>query len=162
MSAAVALVVVLVLVGAFALLARRTRTRPPARRPTAEDVASDLRLSADDAAELAAIGRRVAAEFAAGQRVVLYHVECLEARQVPLRAILPGSAVGVGRLCFADGTVIQVRSRRVGDLGLLAVLAHRTRLWLAGYRAEPEGVVMDIGWPRGGLSVVAVGMDQQD
>lgn len=162
MSGLIALAVVLGVAVLFAVLRGHRRGRPRALRPQPEQVAADLNLTSADATELAAIGRQLEAEFDSGRRLVLYHVECLDARRVPLRAIRPGSTSGVGRLCFADGTVIQVRSRRMGDLGLLAVRAQRGRLWLAGYRSAPEGVVMDIGWPQGGLSVVAVGLDQSD
>lgn len=160
-EAVLAFVVMGVLVAVVAVL--RARRARPRRRVSAEAVAHTLNLTEQDARDLVEVGRRLEAEFTVTPSLlVLHRLRSLDNRKVPLRGVKPGAAHGLGRLCFADGTVIQVRGRHDGDLGTLSARAMRSRVWLDGYHQEPLGVVVDIGWTHGGVSVLAVGLDQED
>ena len=74
----------------------------------------------------------------------------------------PGPARGLARICFADGTTLQVRGRQVGDLGYLAATAITQKVWVSNYHTEHSTVVLDLDWNRGRVSVLAVGLDQAD
>ena len=83
-----------------------------------------LELTEPDALELAELGRRVEQDFGlAPVQILLHRLGNVTRRSVPLRAVRPGPARGLARICFADGTTLQVRGRQVGDLGYLAATA---------------------------------------
>ena len=124
---------------------------------------NDLGLAEADAEELWELGRRVEQEFGvAPVQVLLYRLGSVVRRNVPLRAVRPGPARGLARICFADGTTLQVRGRQVGDLGYLAATAITQKVWVSDFHAEHSNVVLDLDWGRGHVSVLAVGLDQAD
>ncbi len=142
--------------------------RPPRRTSTMpfDETApeqSHLGLADSDARELIDLGRRVEQEFGlVPVQILLNRLGNVTRRHVPLRAIRPGPSKGLARICFADGTTLQVRGRHVGDLGQLAVTALTQKVWLSDYRPEQSHVVLDLDWHRGHVSVLAVGLDQAD
>lgn len=154
----VGVVVLLVLLGG--LLFRR---RPRARFDDPRRVSRALHVSEQDIAELTALGHQIEEEFGFAPATVLLHqLSNVVRRRVPVRAVRPGPSQGLARICFADGTVFQVRGRQLGDLGRLAVTAMRHPVWLVNYHRDRAQVVMDIGWSQGEVSVVAIGIDQAD
>ncbi|MFT3833671.1 MAG: hypothetical protein QM711_10185 [Micropruina sp.] len=161
MTGLVALAVVGALVGIVVGLMRR----PKSSRWLPDRVLPipDLGLAESDLAELSAVGHRVEQEFGvAPVQVLLHRVGNVVRRSVPLSAIRPGPARGLARMCFADGTTLQVRGRQVGDLGQLAVTAITHKVRVCDYHAEDSRVVLDLEWGRGRASVLAVGIDQAD
>ena len=140
--------------------------RPPKRGkgPTFQPLpVSQLGLADDDAQELVEMGHRVEQEFGlAPVQILLNRLGNVTKRCVPLRAVKPGPARGLARICFADGTTVQVRGRQMGDLGQLAVTAITQKVWVSDYHAEHSNVVLEMGWKRGHVSVLAVGLDQED
>lgn len=163
----VALAVVAALVVAVVMLPRRPR-RLPALPPVAaaEFTASALNtlgLADEDAKELWELGRRVEDEFGlVPVQILVNRLGSVVRRKVPLRAVRPGPARGLARICFADGTTLQVRGRQVGDLGQLAVTTLTHKVWVSDFHAEHSSVVLDLDWNRGRVSVLAVGLDQAD
>ncbi len=140
---------------------RRPRTSRRARSRTWAP--EDLGLLESDLAELTAIGHRVEQEFdRAPVQVLLHRVGMVMRRNVPLRAVRPGPTHGLARMCFADGTTLQVQGRHVGDLGHLAVTAVTHKVRVSDFHAEQSRVVLDLDWDRGHVSVLAVGLDQDD
>lgn len=122
-----------------------------------------LGLDDSDAAELFEMGRRVEQEFGlAPVQILLNRLGNVTRRSVPLRSVRPGPARGLARICFADGTTVQVRGRQMGDLGQLAVTAITQKVWMSNYHAEHSNVVLELDWKRGHVSVLAVGLDQDD
>ncbi|MCB0891960.1 MAG: hypothetical protein R2703_16205 [Micropruina glycogenica] len=122
-----------------------------------------LELTEPDALELAELGRRVEQDFGlAPVQILLHRLGNVTRRSVPLRAVRPGPARGLARICFADGTTLQVRGRQVGDLGYLAATAITQKVWVSNYHTEHSTVVLDLDWNRGRVSVLAVGLDQAD
>lgn len=122
-----------------------------------------LNLDETDAAELLELERRVEQEFGlAPVQILLNRLGNVVRRSVPLRAVRPGPARGLARICFADGTTLQVRGRQAGDLGYLAVTALNQKVWVSDFHAEHSNVVLDLDWSRGRVSVLAVGLDQAD
>lgn len=157
----VALAVVGVLISSTVIFFRRPsapiddgdRFAPPA----------SLNLAESDAAELIEVERRVEQEFGlAPVQILLNRLGNVVHRSVPLRAVRPGPARGLARICFADGTTLQVRGRQAGDLGYLAVTALNQKVWVSDFHAEHSNVVLDLNWSRGRVSVLAVGLDQAD
>ena len=141
------------------------------RRPSASKADRDayfappapLNLAESDAAELIEVERRVEQEFGlAPVQILLNRLSNVVRRNVPLRAVRPGPARGLARICFADGTTLQVRGRQAGDLGYLAVTALNQKVWVSDFHAEHSNVVLDLDWSRGRVSVLAVGLDQAD
>jgi len=158
----VALAVVVAIVVATVVLFGRPKRRPDGvfdRSVPAES----LGLDAQDATELLELGRRVEQEFGlVPVQLVLNRLGNVVRRNVPLRAVRPGPARGLARICFADGTTLQVRGRKVGDLGYLAATAITQKVWVSHYHQEHSNVVLDLDWSRGRVSVLAVGLDQAD
>ncbi len=104
-----------------------------------------LHLAAADVEELAAIGREVAAEYGASSPAVLRaNLTRLLARRVPVRGLRGGLVRSVGGLQFADGTVVLVRGRHVGDLGRIAVGIQLGEVQLAGFRNESDGITLEV------------------
>ncbi|MFT3861561.1 hypothetical protein [Micropruina sp.] len=164
MSWLVAVAAVGALMALTALFFRRPR---PSRRPVDRDewfaLPPSLNLAEQDVRELAELGRRMEQEFGvAPVQILLDRLGIVTRRNVPLRSVRPGPARGLARICFADGTTVQVRARQVGDLGQLAVTAITEKVWVSDYRAENSNVVLDLNWNRGRVSVLAVGLDQAD
>ena len=157
--------VALAVVGALVAIVVGLMRRPKSSRRLPDRVlpTPDLGLSDSDLAELAVLSHRVEQEFGlVPVQVLLNRLGTVTRRHVPLRAIRPGSSRGLARICFADGTTLQVRGREVGDLGQLAVTALTQKVWLADYRTEQSHVVLDLDWHRGHVTVLAVGLDQAD
>lgn len=158
----VALAVIGVLITVTVLFFRRPSSPPPDIDDTWTP-RSTLNLDETDAAELLALERRIEQEFgAAPVQLLLHRLGNVTARNVPLRTVRPGSSRGLARICFADGTTLQVRGRHAGDLGQLAVTAITQKVWVSHYRAQESSVVLDLDWHRGRVSVLAVGLDQAD
>ena len=131
------------------------------RAPDARDPADGLHLAAEDAAELAEIGRQVAQEYrATSPAVISANLARLISRRVPVRAVRPSGVPGLAQVCFADGTVVFVKAQRPGDLSWLAVKSLIHQICFEAYHAEPRGVVLELAWPGDRVSVVAVGLDQ--
>jgi hypothetical protein len=161
MTGLVALVVVAALVALVVGMMRRPKTARRARPRVW--TSEELGLLETDLAELTAVGHRVAQEFGrAPVQVLLHRIGNVVRRNVPLRAIRPGPSRGLARMCFADGTTLQVQGRQVGDLGQLAVTAITHKVRVSDYHAEQSLVVVDLEWGRGRVSVLAVGLDQAD
>ncbi len=161
MAGLVALGVVAALVALAVFMMRRPKSsrRTPVRVWTPEE----LGLLESDLAELTATGHRVEQEFGrAPVQVLLHRVGNVMRRNVPLRAVRPGPSRGLARMCFADGTTLQVQGRHVGDLGQLAVTAIKHKVRVSDFHAEQSRVVLDLDWGRGHVSVLAVGLDQAD
>lgn len=138
----------------LAWLRRRASASP-------QDPAAGLHLAANDAAELAEIGRRVAQEYrASSSAVISANLARLTSRRVPVRAVRPSGVQGMAQVCFADGTVVFVMGQRTGDLSWLAVKSLLHQICFEAYHAEPRGVILDLAWPGDRVSVVAVGLDQ--
>ena len=157
----VALGVVGVLLASTVLFFRRPKPSPSA--PVRFAPPPMLNLDEADASELLDIERRVEEEFGlAPVQILLNRLGNVVRRQVPLRAVRPGPSRGLARICFADGTTLQVRGRQVGDLGYLAATAITQKVWVSDFHAEHSNVVLDLDWSRGRVSVLAVGLDQAD
>lgn len=162
MSWLVALGVVGALIAFTVLICRRPKpakdTRPEWYAPP-----PTLELDEADASELMEMELRVEQEFGlAPVQILLNRLGNVVRRNVPLRAVRPGPSRGLARICFADGTTLQVRGRQVGDLGYLAATAITQKVWVSDFRAEHSNVVLDLDWARGRVSVLAVGLDQAD
>ena len=157
----VALAVVGVIVALTVVLHRpHQRGKVPPFRPLP---VSRLGLADEDAEELFEMGRRVEQEFGlAPVQILLNRLGNVTRRCVPLRSVKPGPARGLARSCFADGTTVQGRGRQMGDLGQLAVTAITQKVWVSNYHAEHSNVVLELDWKRGHVSVLAVGLDQED
>lgn len=162
----VALIAVAAIVAAAVRVPRGSR-RGPAEPPVAADFVpapvNTLGLADSDAAELWELGRRVEDEFGlAPVQLLLNRLGVVVRRNVPLRAVRPGPSRGLARICFADGTTLQVRGRQSGDLGNLAVTTLTQKVWVSDFHAEHSNVVLNLDWNRGRVSVLAVGLDQAD
>ncbi len=84
-------------------------------------------------------------------------------RRAPLRWVRPAPRFPLGRLGFADGTVLMARARRQADLGhLVMVVATRHTVLPVDCRAEDDHLVLDLHWDRGRLQVDIVAPDQAD
>lgn len=161
MTGLVAFAVVAALVAIVVGMMRRPKKFRRAR--TSARASEELCLRESDLAELTAAGHRIEQEFGvAPVQVLLHRVGNVVRRSVPLSAVRPGPARGLARMCFADGTTLQVRGRQVGDLGQLAVTAITHKVRVCDYHAEDSRVVLDLEWGRGHVSVLAVGIDQAD
>lgn len=162
----VALVVVAALIAVAVRLPRGSRQRyaePPVAADFTPAPLNTLGLAASDADELWELGRRVEEEFGlAPVQILLNRLGNVVRRNVPLRAVRPGPSRGLARICFADGTTLQVRGRQVGDLGNLAVTTLTQKVWVSDFHAEHSNVVLNLDWNRGRVSVLAVGLDQAD
>ena len=162
----IALVVVGALMASTVMFFRRKPDQSDHRPASRDDRFAPLPpldLTEPDALELAELGRRVEQEFGlAPVQILLNRLGSVTRRNVPLRAVRPGPARGLARICFADGTTLQVRGRRVGDLGFLAATAITQKVWVSNYHTEHSNVVLDLDWNRGRVSVLAVGLDQAD
>lgn len=158
----VALAVVGALIASTVVFFRRP-TRSRGDLPDRFAPAPSLDLDEADANELMEMERRVEQEFGiAPVQILLNRLGNVVRRNVPLRAVRPGPSRGLARICFADGTTLQVRGRQVGDLGYLAATAITQKVWVSDFRAEHSNVVLDLDWSRGRVSVLAVGLDQAD
>ncbi len=166
MTGLVAFAVVALLVAIVVGMMRRpkkSRRMPTSTVRTATWTAEELGLLESDLAELTAAGHRIEQEFGrAPVQMLLYRVGNVVRRNVPLRAVRPGPSQGLARMCFADGTTLQVQGRHVGDLGQLAVTAVTHKVRVSDFHAEQSLVVLDLDWDRGHVSVLAVGLDQDD
>ncbi|MFT4226883.1 hypothetical protein [Micropruina sp.] len=166
MTGLVAFAVVALLVAIVVGMMRRpkkSRRMPTSTVRTATWTAEELGLLESDLAELTAAGHRIEQEFGrAPVQMLLYRVGNVVRRNVPLRAVRPGPSRGLARMCFADGTTLQVQGRHVGDLGQLAVTAVTHKVRVSDFHAEQSLVVLDLDWDRGHVSVLAVGLDQDD
>jgi hypothetical protein len=106
-----------------------------------------LNLAAEDVAELAAIGHQVAAEYGLSSPAVLSaNLTRLIRRRVPVRALRAADVKSVGGLQFADGTVVLVRGRHVGDLGRLAAGLHFGSVHLDDFHSEDGQVTLDVSY----------------
>ncbi len=166
MTGLVAFAVVALLVAIVVGMMRRpkkSRRMPTSTVRTSTWTAEELGLLESDLAELTAAGHRIEQEFGrAPVQMLLYRVGNVVRRNVPLRAVRPGPSRGLARMCFADGTTLQVQGRHVGDLGQLAVTAVTHKVRVSDFHAEQSLVVLDLDWDRGHVSVLAVGLDQDD
>ncbi|MFT4295381.1 MAG: hypothetical protein QM582_08205 [Micropruina sp.] len=159
----VALGVVAALVAVTVLMLRRPKRPASAGGYDHRVPGNSLGLDEADAEELRELERQIEQEFGVARVQVLMHrLTNVVRRNVPLRAVRPGPARGLARICFADGTTVQVRGRQVGDLGYLAATAITRTVWVSDFHAEQSNVVVDLDWDRGRVSVVAVGLDQAD
>lgn len=119
---------------------RRWLRRDPGPAGTA-----GLGLAAPDVAELEAVGAEVEADFGQSSPAVLSaNLTRLLRRRVPVRAVCPSQGTGLGGLRFADGTVVLVRGRCAGDLGVLAARLHRGPVQLADFHSEDGRVVLQL------------------
>ena len=85
------------------------------------------------------------------------------ARHCPLRRVQPSPVTDIGRIVFADGTVLLARGRHRGDLGRVAVGAYHHSICLDAVRLSDEGIDVVVSWPHGPrISLVVVGIDQPD
>lgn len=166
MTGLVAFAVVALLVAIVVGMMRRpkkSRGVPTSTVRTSTWTPEELGLLESDLAELTAAGHRIEQEFGrAPVQMLLYRVGNVVRRNVPLRAVRPGPSRGLARMCFADGTTLQVQGRHVGDLGQLAVTAVTHKVRVSDFHAEQSLVVLDLDWDRGHVSVLAVGLDQDD
>ena len=106
-----------------------------------------LNLAAEDVAELSAIGQQVAAEYGLSSPAVLSaNLTRLIHRKVPVRALRAADVKSVGGLQFADGTVVLVRGRHVGDLGRLAAELHFGAVHLDAFHYEDGLVTLDVSY----------------
>ncbi len=106
-----------------------------------------LNLAAEDVAELAAIGQQVAAEYGLSSPAVLSaNLTRLIHRRVPVRALRAADVKSVGGLQFADGTVVLVRGRHIGDLGRLAAVLHFGTVRLDAFRSEGGRITLDVSY----------------
>lgn len=120
-----------------------------------------LGLRADDLAELAELGRGIAAEYALTSTAVLSATFArLLQRRVPVRGLDRGTAEATFNLRFADGTVIVVRGERVGDVGWAAANALRNRISLASYTCSAEGVSLELSDGHRRVRLGAVALDR--
>lgn len=162
----VALLVVTALVAVAVVLPKGSRRQSAAQVVPADYSPAPLNtlgLAKGDAEELWEVGRRVEEEFGlAPVQILLNRLGNVVRRNVPLRAVRPGPSRGLARICFADGTTLQVRGRQVGDLGHLAVTTLTQKVWVSDFHAEHSNVVLNLDWNRGRVSVLAVGLDQAD
>ncbi|MBP8921442.1 MAG: hypothetical protein KBG85_17195 [Micropruina sp.] len=157
------LLVALGVVLALLMLAAARRRPRRARLAAAQPVPAGFALTESDAAELQAVARSVELEMGtAPVQLLLIRIGNVARRRVPVRAVRPGPVRGLARICFADGTTVQARGRHVGDLGSLAISAMSQRVLVSDFHADDRNVVVDLGWPRGRVSVLAVGLDQAD
>jgi hypothetical protein len=131
-----------------------THSAEPARVASA-----GLGLVASDVAELADIGNLVAAEYGISSPAVLSaNLARLIRRRVPVRALRAAGVRSVGGLHFADGTVVLVRGRHVGDLGRVAAGLHYGPVQLADFHADRDHVTLEVSYNghRDQLSVLGV------
>jgi hypothetical protein len=131
-----------------------THSAEPARVASA-----GLGLVASDVAELADIGSLVAAEYGISSPAVLSaNLARLIRRRVPVRALRAAGVRSVGGLHFADGTVVLVRGRHVGDLGRVAAGLHYGPVQLADFHADRDHVTLEVSYNghRDQLSVLGV------
>jgi hypothetical protein len=113
----------------------------------AKAASAGLNLAASDVDELARIGALVAAEYGLSSPAVLSaNLTRLIRRQVPVRGLHAAAVRSIGGLQFADGTVVLVRGRRVGDLGRVAVGLQFGSVHLDDFHADPDGVVLDVSY----------------
>lgn len=129
------------------------------------------RLDPTEERELDEMFARVDAETdeMASARRLLAMVEQLSARAVPLRAMQPAARSSVGRMVFADSTVLVIApltSEPLAD-GLATTVA-LTRAVTAGhvvvgsYESDPRGVRVVLQWASGSAGVRVIGFDQPD
>jgi hypothetical protein len=131
-----------------------SRDAEPARA-----AAAGLGLAAPDVAELSAIGALVAEEYGISSPAVLSaNLTRLLRRRVPVRALRAAGVRSVGGLQFADGTVVLVRGRHIGDLGRLAAGLHYGPVQLADFHADRDHVTLELSYNghRDELSVLGV------
>lgn len=84
-------------------------------------------------------------------------------RGVPLSAVRAGPRRGIGRVCFADSTVVLATPQGPGGLGMLAVALHRgAHIRLVGLEATPDGLEMQFSAPPRMPRTLALGLDQAD
>ncbi len=84
-------------------------------------------------------------------------------RGVPLSAVRAGPRRGIGRVCFADSTVVLAIPQSPGGLGMLAVALHRgAHIRLVGLQATPDGLEMQFSAPPRMPRTLALGLDQAD
>ena len=108
-------------------------------------------------------------QFAAVVRRALDRLETrlpqIVARQVPVRAILPGPVSGTARLRLADSTTVLVSGARPGDMSrLVRALETRRAVTVAGWqRADDELALQLRGVPgRAPVRLRLIGPDQPD
>lgn len=112
---------------------------------SADASAAGLDLTAADIEDLAAIGAEVEAEYGISSPAVLSAtLTRLMRRQVPVRGIHPAEVRTLAGLQFADGTVVIVRGRHLGDLGRVAASIHFGSVHLDDFHAEHGRVLLDV------------------
>ncbi len=82
-------------------------------------------------------------------------------RGTPLRRVLPSPVAHVGRLLFADGTVLLGRAPRNGDLAVLSVAALQGMI-RESRRPGPNLTMVFRCGGLGTIRVAIVGIDQPD
>ncbi|WOQ18372.1 hypothetical protein [Raineyella sp. W15-4] len=88
-------------------------------------------------------------------------VERLIARSVPLRDVRPAARASVGRLVFADSTVLLIGQLTVDTIALArAVVAGP--VVVASYEPDDRGVRLVLRWRSGSAEIRVVGFDQPD
>ncbi|MCA0296032.1 MAG: hypothetical protein LCH87_06715 [Actinobacteria bacterium] len=113
----------------------------------AKEASAGLNLAAEDIAELAAVGKQVAAEYGMSSPAVLSaNLQRLIRRQVPIRALRAAEVSSVCGLHFADGTVVLVRGRHSGDLGRVAVGIQFGPVRVDDFHTEAGQVTLDVSY----------------
>ena len=95
------------------------------------------------------------------QVVARAQLATLHRRGTPLRRVLPSPVAHVGRLLFADGTVLLGRAPHSGDLAVLAVAAARNTIHETHRPGAGLVLVFRCG-VLGTVRVAIVGVDQPD
>lgn len=118
----------------------------------------------DDDLEIDEVFARVERENAPDvSLLVASRLDPLVRRCVPVRAVRAAPGRNSARICFADGTVVLARGRRPGGIAELALQVHRHTVCMESWTREADVTTMNLRWaPRGGVAVVAVGLDQAD
>lgn len=90
-------------------------------------------------------------------------LEAVCSRRTPMRSVRPSPVAGVGRIAFADGTVVLARSDRRGQLTDLALWVAREGVVVESVRASASEVVIAVCAPRSRpIAIAIVGVDQPD
>jgi hypothetical protein len=165
-STTVAFVAVAVAAVASVVLAfaRQRREREPRRRPIVaprHHLDDELLDDADRAAMDEAL-TAVAAELSiSAQTLLLTRVARLTSRAVPLRVLQPAGEPHEVRACFADGTVLRVRSADKILWGPVAIALTRGSVCLASFTVAGGDIVVVFEGGHGfRREAVAVGLDQ--
>jgi hypothetical protein len=129
-----------------------------AHSEAATNPVAGMHLLGSDLDELAAIGRRVSAEYGVSSPAVMCaNLTRLLNRRVPVTCLTPGGAVGFADLNFADGTVLLVQGSHTGELGILAARALQHQVRLEAFTCAAEGVRLSLTSGNRLVSVTALG-----